>query len=510
MSKRHLYILTAVLCALGLGIFLYKTLILKFPLVAETQSKLWDIEVRLSFQAKNQPIKVSLFLPKNTRRYAIIDENFISQGFGFSTSKDDKNRKAIWSKRQAKGQHSLYYRGTVRRIEMKDPLGKNELPTPEMTTLLTGAKLEAGKAILSELLDRSADTSTFVTELTNRLSQPQGDQNLLLLLGKKSTLEKKLAIAVEILTLAKIPARIVHGIRLQTYTGQPQFVHWLQVFDKGVWKSHDPETGDPELPDDYFTWWRGSESFVELTGANKLEVTISIAPNQEKAIHAAMLQSQFSAPKFLEFSLFGLPLHTQAVYRVLLMVPLGALLLVILRNVIGVKTFGTFMPVLIALAFRETQLLWGIVLFSLVVALGLGVRFYLEHLKLLLVPRLAAILTIVVILMAILSILSHKLGLERGLSVALFPMVILTMTIERMCIVWEERGAQESIQQGLGSLAVATLTYLAMTLPYVEHLLFVFPELLFLLLAGTLLLGRYSGFRLLELRRFKALAQDSG
>jgi hypothetical protein len=187
------------------------------------------------------------------------------------------------------------------------------------------------------------------------------------------------------------------------------------------------------------------------------------------------------------------------------MVPLGALLLVVLRNVIGIKTFGTFMPVLIALAFRETQLVWGIVLFSTIVALGLSVRFYLEHLKLLLVPRLASVLIVVVLLMAVLSVFSHKLGLERGLSVALFPMVILAMTIERMSIVWEERGATEALQQGGGSLVVAILAYIVMTNRFMEHLIFVFPELLLVVLAGTVLLGRYSGYRLLELFRFKAL-----
>lgn len=498
-----------ILCVIGLSLFAYKTMVLKFPLVPETQSELWDIEVHASFHAKNKPAKLSLFLPKNTRRYAIIDENFISQGFGLSTTKDEHNRKAIWTKRKTKGIQSLYYRGTVHRIEVTEPPANKVVPQAETLTF-TGAKLEAAQVFLNEIVDRSADTSSLVTELTNRLKQPKGDQNLLLLLGKKSTTENKLYIATEVLALAKIPARVVHGIRLQSHSGAPQFVHWLQVYDRDLWKSYDPATGKPELPEDYFTWWRGTEPFVELTGGTKLDMTVSIAPNQEEAIQAAMLQSQFSAPKFLEFSLFSLPLEKQAVYRVLLMVPLGALLLLVLRNVVGIKTFGTFMPILIALAFRETQLLWGIALFSLVVALGLGVRFYLEHLKLLLVPRLASILIIVVLLMAVLSVLSHKLGFERGLSVALFPMVILTMTIERMCIVWEERGAQESIQQGLGSLAVATLTYVAMTLPYVEHLLFVFPELLLLLLAGTLLLGRYSGFRLLELRRFKALAQNTG
>jgi hypothetical protein len=190
-------------------------------------------------------------------------------------------------------------------------------------------------------------------------------------------------------------------------------------------------------------------------------------------------------------------------------VPLGAFLLVILRNVIGIKTFGTFMPVLIALAFRETQLLWGIILFSVVVGLGLTIRLYLEHLKLLVVPRLASVLFVVVLLMALLSVLTHKLGLERGLSVALFPMVIITMTIERMSIVWEERGASEALQQGLGSLVVAAIAYLIMTIGYIEHIVFVFPELLLVLLAGTLMLGRYYGYRLLELHRFKALAKGN-
>ena len=192
----------------------------------------------------------------------------------------------------------------------------------------------------------------------------------------------------------------------------------------------------------------------------------------------------------------------------LLLVPVGAFLLVILRNVIGLATFGTFMPVLIALAFRETHLLWGIVFFSVLVGLGLTIRFYLENLKLLLVPRLAAVLIVVVALLASVSILAHKLGLERGLSVALFPMVIMTMTIERMSIVWEERGPNEALKQGLGSLAAASLAYLVMHHRLVQHLFFVFPELLLVLLAATMLLGRYSGYRLVELWRFRALLKE--
>jgi hypothetical protein len=219
-----------------------------------------------------------------------------------------------------------------------------------------------------------------------------------------------------------------------------------------------------------------------------------------------MWRERESRPVLYEFSLLGLPIETQAVYHVLLTVPLGVFLLVILRNVVGIKTFGTFMPVLIAMAFRETQLLWGLVLFSLVVSLGLSVRFYLEQLKLLLVPRLAAVLIVVIILMALISLASHKMGFPRGLSVALFPMVILTMTIERMSIVWDERGAREALQQGLGSLFVAVLAYLVMNFAPLQHIIFIFPELLLVVLAAVILLGRYSGYRLTELRRFRVLA----
>jgi hypothetical protein len=45
-----------------------------------------------------------------------------------------------------------------------------------------------------------------------------------------------------------------------------------------------------------------------------------------------------------------------------------------------------------------------------------------------------------------------------------------------------------------------------MNIKYVEHMVFVFPELLLVVLAATMLLGRYSGYRLLDLYRFKALA----
>jgi len=508
MSRRHLYFLALSLTVIGLGLFLYKALVLGFPLTPHRVSEIWNLEAHIAFVARNEPAKVSLFIPRPTRRFAIVNENFISQGYGITTATEDGNRQAVWSKRKAKGKQILYYRAEIRRIETKESgiaLKPPEIEAPKFE----GPYLAAAQSLVADIRARSADANTLVKELLKRLTKPQPDDNIALLLGKQTSISNKVRLAVRVLAQAGLPARAVHGIRLEDENHNAPLLHWLEVYDKKRWLSYDLVTAESDVPPDYMQWWRGTQPLVQVKGGDRMQATLSVNLKQEEAVRAAIQSGKIKSPLLLEFSLFRLPIHTQAVYRILLLVPIGAFLLVILRNVVGIKTFGTFMPVLIALAFRETQLLWGIVLFSVVVALGLSIRLYLEHLKLLVVPRLASVLFVVVLLMALLSILTYKLGLERGLSVALFPMVILTMTIERMSIVWEERGATEALQQGLGSLVVAAIAYLIMTIKQVEHLAFVFPELLLVLLAGTLLLGRYYGYRLFELRRFKQLVKGS-
>ncbi len=240
---------------------------------------------------------------------------------------------------------------------------------------------------------------------------------------------------------------------------------------------------------------------MNVEGGSNVKVEFAVQENHVDAIAIARTQASRDSSPLIDFSLYTLPIRTQAVYGVLLMIPM-----VLMRNFIGIDAFGTFMPVLIALAFRETKLIWGVILFTLLVTLGLSIRFLLERLRLLMVPRLSAVLIVVVLLMLVISLVSHRLGMETGLSVALFPMVIIAMTIERMSVVWEERGAADALRGAFGSLLVAVAAYVGMGLTWLEHLIFTFPELLLVVLALVVLAGRYTGYRLLELSRFKVLA----
>ena len=505
MNNRHLLFLVGFLILAGTSLFLYKTLSLNFPLFPEKTVSVWEIEAKISFSAKNKPVKISFLIPKNTRLQTITNENFISRGYGLTTSLEGSNKKAVWSIRKAKGRQVLFYRATVQK---KPDADLHEDLSPTVSTddeKLEGPMAEAATAIYEEILSKSADLETLVSELLNLINNPGQNDSISLFLGKKPSPTQKIRAAVAVLKHAGIPARIVNGIELKELDRNAKFIQWLQVYNGKVWKAFFADTGTGPLPSSYLTWWRGTSHLLEVSGVENVDAHISVSLNKQAALLGAYERGQTVAPRLIEFLLASLPLEVQAVYHVLLLIPVGAFILLLLRNLVGIKTFGTFMPVLIALSFRETQLFWGIVLFSMILAMGLSVRFYLERLKLLLVPRLAAVLIVVVLLMAFVSVISFKLGIHQGLSVALFPMVIVTMTIERMSIVWDERGAMEALQQAVGSLVAASIAYLIMNIPMLNHLVFVFPELLLILLAITILLGRYSGYRLLELYRFKAL-----
>ncbi len=80
--------------------------------------------------------------------------------------------------------------------------------------------------------------------------------------------------------------------------------------------------------------------------------------SEMNAIRLAKLTDENTDADFLEYSLYGLPLQTQQTFMIMVMIPIGVLVILVLRNLIGIQTLGTFTPVLIALAFREPSWAW--------------------------------------------------------------------------------------------------------------------------------------------------------
>jgi hypothetical protein len=502
----HLKILIAVLVTLGIAITAYQIVVLGIPVTEDETDDLWNIDAKVEFVASaKDPVKIQMFVPPLARDYISLNESFISNNYGVSVNRIDGNRKVTWSARRASGNQTLYYRLVLtKRYNGDKPRTKGPIFRDSM--VIDGPEKIAAEALLAPIRQHSADVETFIGEAIKRVNTLSDDNVKLLLAGDTST-PNKARITELLLSIAHVPMEKVHTIRL--VADQPQTPElWLRSFNGKDWLYFNPDTGAQGLPEDRLLWWIGDENLITVEGGKKATVNFSLNNSEMNAIRLAKLTDENSDADFLSYSLYGLPLQTQQTFMIMVMIPIGVLVILILRNLIGLQTLGTFTPVLIALAFRETQLGFGIVLFTLITALGLSLRSYLEHLKLQMLPRLSVVLTFVVVLIAAISLFSHKLGLERGLSVALFPMVILTMTIERLSITWEERGASHAMKVAIGTLFAASLAHLIMSVPELTYFVFTFPAVLLILVGFMLAMGRYRGYRLTELMRFKAFIKE--
>ncbi len=508
MSKLHVRLLALILTVIGVWMVSYKVLELGLPLTPADETEVWSVEARLEFITRPGAVKLDFPILNDPPGFIVIDEDFISNNYGLATEMEKGNRLARWAVRRASGKQTLYYRAVLYQDpEANKDAGKSPPKFPEKPDY-PEPYMSAVSSLLAQVRSESADIQSFTQQLLTRLNAAEPEENAAVLRDGLQSPEQIVANMVDILAGARIPARVVYGLRLKDGMRHGRLEPWLQVHDEKRWLTFNPFTSATGLPPDVVLWRYGTGPIAEIKGARSVNVEFSVARNLRELVDISRQRAKLVGSRIMDFSLYSLPIQAQNVYRVLLMIPLGAIVVVFMRTFVGIKTFGTFMPILIALAFRETEWLWGMLMFILIVALGLGLRFYLEQLKLLLVPRLSAVLIIVVLLMAGISVIGNQLGLELGLSVALFPMVILAMTIERMSLVWEESGPREALTRGVGSLVVASLGYAVMSSKTLAYQVFVFPELLLIMLAITLLAGRYTGYRLLEYWRFRALAQE--
>ena len=491
------------LILIGLAITAYKAYELGLPLTPRQNADVWTVQAQVSFEGTGKPAKLSLFIPENTPGFMLLDEDFISSRYGLTIALTDENRRADWAIRRAKGMQTLYYRISVARSKLSiDWDTKPGFPEPPE---YPEPYASAIKAIIDDVREESADVESYTLELLKQLNSSAPNENVELIRDQASNSGQWAEEIINVLKGVRIPARTIWGIDISDAANNASLRPLLQVHNGDNWLTFDPDTGNEGIPADFLVWKVGDRKISVLEGGNDLDIKFSLTRTYTELIDVARQGAAKRDSFFSEFSLLSLPVQNQNVYQLLLMLPLGALLVVFLRTLIGLKTFGTFMPILIAMAFRETQLFWGVIMFSLIVSIGLMIRFYLERLYLLLVPRLASVLVIVVILMLLISLITNQLGIERLLSISLFPMVILAMTIERMSITWEENGAREAMLQGIGSLFVACLGYVVMVNENLMYLIFVFPELLLVVLGLCLWMGSFTGYRLTELIRFKGM-----
>lgn len=201
-----------------------------------------------------------------------------------------------------------------------------------------------------------------------------------------------------------------------------------------------------------------------------------------------------------------LPAADRQLVEFLLLLPVAALVCCVVRNVIGLHTYGTFAPALLGLAFREVDSPVGVFVLVVVLSVGWAARRGVNRLNLLQVPRSAVMLSLLVALLVGFVLFSNARGRPIAGALPFVPLVIVTGLIERFWTTEEEDGTGPAVRTMVHTLLTAGAVFLVARLGWVRTTTVEHPAALGLVVAGQLLLGRYTGYRLTELVRFRDLA----
>ncbi len=195
----------------------------------------------------------------------------------------------------------------------------------------------------------------------------------------------------------------------------------------------------------------------------------------------------------------GPALGPQSLLEVL---PLAALIIVLLRVVVGLNTLGTFAPILLATGYTQAGLTRGLLITAVIFVVGVAVQPLLRRFRLPRVARLAMLIGLVVMVLLGLQEITGMTGAADSWGAAL-PVVVTAVMIERLWETWDLEGAGDAIKEALVTLAVAVLVTLLIVAPFTRLVAEAAP--IAFALACTIwagLAGGYRGLRLVELMRF--------
>ena len=502
--KRPALVAALALIVISLFIVVYRIVSLGYPLTPAEPDYVWTFRFDGMLHGTGRDPLFLLSLPSQEHGQIILEEFIGSGTMNFNLLREYDNRIGVWSGKPNQGGEYISYRASV----LFQHKGTDGPVVPPRSSYPYGVT-EESIARIEKLTGqwRAMNLSTRIQAVLGfARAGGAGSGNDARLLELDEALEGYDDITRLQLLLAavNVPARSVEGVDLIEGIVSTTFP-WVEAWTGQNWEHIDPER--MEIVSSARTFLPlsvGGMSAVRISGG-KLSMKRFELTRDVMSRWRVFFERTSKSDRLLDvWSLFRIPPEFQQTFRILLLVPLGALLIALLRNIVGFQTFGIFMPVLMALAFRNTGLVYGLAIFAAIIFIGYLARRYLNRMRLLLVPRMSVLVTLVIFCFLVLALAGNRFGLTQFMAVGLLPFVILAMTIERFFVVVEEHSMRDALETAVGSAAVSVITYLIIQWEVLQITFFVYPELLLFVMGLQILAGRYTGYRLSELIRFRS------
>jgi hypothetical protein len=521
--NRSVFLTGLALLFFGAAVFVSKVVVYQIPLAPSDVRGLWQIALKISVRGEGRSGSVTALLPASIEGQEIFDEAIASGGLDQSIRTTDDSRIGVWTG-DLDGVREIRHRFRVQCFPVQVPLPERngqpppddvaraygrDSPTYPTTAPQVAVALEA--LDLSDPRDTVGRLRTVFAFVSHEIAtvRTAGEDATLVLGQREGSREGKERLLVTLLRALGIPARNVRGLEVEEGSKPLERV-WTEAWVDGVWVPMSTVDGYfATRPANLIVLGVGDRPLVEATGAQGVA-------HRYRAMREHLRPSEIAAAMtpdndvLARLTLYRLPLPTQTVLRSLLLFPVAVLGITLFRNVIGLPTFGTFLPLLIAFSLRGLALTSGLMLIAFVIAVGVLSRLALARLRLLLVPRLSILLCLVILAITGVALTGNVLQTENLFAGVLFPIVILAMFVERFSIAIAEEGWREALIRSAYTVALVVGLYPIFRFLPLEHLMFSFPELVICIMGVLTWIGGYTGYRITDIMRFRLLAQTTG
>ncbi|KKS16159.1 MAG: hypothetical protein UU74_C0047G0008 [Candidatus Woesebacteria bacterium GW2011_GWA1_41_7] len=204
----------------------------------------------------------------------------------------------------------------------------------------------------------------------------------------------------------------------------------------------------------------------------------------------------------------GVPANTLVL---LLLLPIVTFVVAFSRNVVGIRGFGIFLPAALSVVFVATGPVVGIGLFLVIVAVSTLIRMILRKLKVKLqyLPRMSFILWAVVIAVLGVLFLAPILNFPALANVSIFAVLVLILLAEEFSRVQLGKSAKTAVNLTFETLILSLISYFFLTLEPLRKYVLLKPEASLTMVAvADLILGKYTGLRVMEFYRFRKLIKS--
>ncbi len=193
----------------------------------------------------------------------------------------------------------------------------------------------------------------------------------------------------------------------------------------------------------------------------------------------------------------------------LLMLPIVATVIALARQVIGIKGFGIYTPLIIAFAFLATGLKYGIIFFFTILITGTLARLFIRKFRLLYLPRMAIALTVVVLAILAIFYFGAYNGQTNLISISIFTVLIMVTLVEKFLAAQIERGGKGAMFLTMETLILSIICYWVASWVWLQAFILSHPlATIFLAIIINIFLGKWTGLRLIEYFRFREVIKS--